>query len=117
MNQSSPPTDEAVLRIARCLIRWRNRLAPPGSPQARLIRRLVTLLRPPPDEAIVLRRGFLAWDEPRARVATWDGAAPRGMVLPPRPRILILKLDHIGDLVVAMPALRHLRSSVPERCP
>ncbi len=31
----------------------------------------------------------------------------------PRPRILVLKLDHLGDFVVGLPALRQLRQAFP----
>ena len=106
--------DEAILRLARLLARWRHRLAPPGSAQSRLARRAVGLFRRPGAQAERLRQRYLAWDEPRARVATWDGAAPSGRVLPERPRILVLKLDHIGDFVVAQPALRQLREAFPD---
>jgi ADP-heptose:LPS heptosyltransferase len=110
---ATPDADEAVLRLARQLARWRQRFAPPGSPQSRLARGTVELFRRPAAETARLRQRYLAWDEPRARFATWDGAAPSGRLLPDRPRILVLKLDHIGDLVVAQPALRRLREAFP----
>ena len=34
--------------------------------------------------------------------------------MPDRPRILVLKLDHIGDFVVAKPALRRLQDAFPD---
>jgi heptosyltransferase III len=111
---ATPAADEAVLRLARQLARWRQRFAPPGSPQSRLARRTVELFRRPAAETARLRQRYLAWDEPRARFATWDGAAPSGRLLPTRPRILVLKLDHIGDLVLAQPALRRLQEAFPD---
>ncbi|HVZ10615.1 glycosyltransferase family 9 protein [Rhodopila sp.] len=106
--------DEAVLRLARTLARWRNRLAPPGSLPSRLVRRLAGTLRRPADPRAGLRQRYLAWPAPRQRVETWDAAAPGGRALPPAPRILLLKLDHIGDLAVALPAFRRLRAGFPD---
>jgi ADP-heptose:LPS heptosyltransferase len=108
-----PPIDDAALRVARFIVRWRQRIAPPGSRRARLARRLVSLTRRT-DPGDRLRRQFLAWPEPRTTVTVWNGAVPNGKMLPDRPRILILKLDHIGDFAVALPALRHLRDAFPD---
>lgn len=96
--------------LAEQLLRWKRRLAPPGSLRARAVRALAEpfLGHARTDR---LRQSYLARPEPRATIATWDGAAPRGRVLPDRPGILVLKLDHIGDFVVALPALRMLRDS------
>jgi ADP-heptose:LPS heptosyltransferase len=107
----TPGTDDAVVHMARLLGRWRQRIAPQGSRRSRLARRLIRLTRRPADGTKRLRQRFRAWDEPRTRVSVWDGAAPCGRVLPDKPRILILKLDHIGDLAVALPALRRLREA------
>jgi ADP-heptose:LPS heptosyltransferase len=108
------PGDDAVVQMARLLARWQQRIAPLGSRRSRLAGRLVRLTRRPADGSARLRQRYRMWDEPRARVVVWDGAAPHGRVLPDRPRILILKLDHIGDLAVALPALRRLREAFPD---
>ncbi len=111
--QSEPVMDDAVLGVARLLARWRQRIAPSGSRRARVARRLIDMARRN-SQSDRLRQRFLSWPEPRATVTIWDGAAPNGHVLPDRPAILILKLDHIGDFVVALPALRHLRDAFPD---
>ncbi len=51
-------------------------------------------------------RGFGALSAP------WVSRRPPA--LPPRPRILLLRPDHIGDLLFATPALRMLRQSMPD---
>ena len=108
-----PGLDDITLRVARLLVRWRQRVLPRGSRRAGVARRLAGLFSGQ-DDARRLRRAFLSWPEPRAVVTVWDGAAPSGQMLPDRPRIAILKLDHIGDFAVALPALRHLREGFPD---
>ena len=45
--EATQEADEAVLRLARHLARWRQRFAPPGSAQSRLARRAVALFAAP----------------------------------------------------------------------
>ncbi len=104
-----------VAEIARRLMRWKQCVAPAGSLRARALRRVAGHLFPS-NKAGTLRRAFASWPEPRARVTIWDCAGPLGHVLPCRSNILILKLDHIGDFVVALPALRLLRDAFPSAC-
>ena len=44
----------------------------------------------------------------------WTDAASRLRSLGPAPSILVLKLDHIGDLVTALPACARLRAAFPQ---
>lgn len=85
----------------------RRRIAPPNSARERMLRALYVpfLLR--------LERGARARIEPNPVCETFSGQAVLGATLPPAPRILILKLDHIGDFIVAMPAMEHLRERFP----
>ena len=46
---------------------------------------------------------------PAGDATVWDF----GAALPPAPRILALKLDHLGDFVIGVPALRRLRQAFP----
>ncbi len=93
--------------IAGALQRLRRRLAPEGSRRARLAYRLYApLLRSMSDEARVARIA------PNARL---ERLASRSLPpLPPKGRVLLLKLDHIGDFVLALPALQALRQGMPD---
>lgn len=113
MNEPTPltqPNLPAVL-VAQRLLRLRRRIAPPGSLRERVLRRIyLPLVRrmqrrevieqheeAPPQPTVVMMSSL------RARTAKW----------PVRPRILVLKLDHLGDFIVAMPALTNLRQAFP----
>jgi ADP-heptose:LPS heptosyltransferase len=51
---------------------------------------------------------------PVPTVVRFRGLAERAAALPTAPRILILKLDHIGDFIVGMPAIAHIRAAFPD---
>lgn len=96
-----------ALALARQLIRIRRTLAPYGSVRERLLRRLyVPLVRR-------LQRRELAANAGEPRVIQVPNLRARSMAWPARPRILVLKLDHLGDFVVGLPALRQLRQAFP----
>jgi ADP-heptose:LPS heptosyltransferase len=105
------PSDAPALIVAEVLIGLRRRIAPPGSLRERVLRVMYMPL------ILYLRRR-----RTRARFGTvptpvvvhWEGAGGRAEKLPAHPRILVLKLDHIGDFVVALPAFEHLRSVFPD---
>jgi heptosyltransferase II len=93
--------------IAGMLQRVRRRLAPEGSRRARLARSLYTPLLRSMEKTEQLRRIDPA---PRCeRLPPWT-IPP----LPPGGRVLVLKLDHIGDFVLALPALQTLRRALPD---
>jgi ADP-heptose:LPS heptosyltransferase/SAM-dependent methyltransferase len=50
-----------------------------------------------------------ALSSPAGDATVWDF----GSALPPAPRILALKLDHLGDFVIGIPSLRRLRQAFP----
>ena len=49
----------------------------------------------------------------RVKVERWSGVANAFATFPDRPRILLLKVDHIGDFVTALEALSKLRAAWP----
>ena len=107
------PAPDPVL-IGRAVLAVKSRLAPRGSLRERTLR-LITR----PMVRMLLRRQQTQLpaaivSHPTATVLRWRGLAERAADLPARPRILILKLDHIGDFVVGMPALAHLRRAFPD---
>lgn len=96
----------ASLRLLRAL---RLAMAPPGSGREAALRRiympLVGALARRWQARLLIARGFTL--EP---VRLGCAAAPR----PPVRRLLVLKLDHIGDFVLALPALQRLRDGFPD---
>ncbi|MBN8903916.1 MAG: hypothetical protein J0H57_23070, partial [Rhodospirillales bacterium] len=99
MNTPHDPTAQtsaATMLVARHLLRLRRRMAPPSSRRERVLRWLYlpviqalqrrevrSIANGPPDATVVPMRML------RARARAW----------PARPRILVLKLDHLGDFV------------------
>ena len=80
-------------------------------------------MRVDPDRYQRMASGFTRWWRERRRVRAIHAAraAPRSQTLvaaahalPERPRILLLKLDHIGDLVLAMRAMLRIRKAWPD---
>ena len=70
-----------------------------------------------------MANGFTRWWRERRRVRAIRAASAASQVqtlvaaaqaLPERPRILLLKLDHIGDLVLAMRAMLQIRKAWPD---
>jgi len=85
----------------------RRRVAPPESARERWLRSLYVPL------LLRLETRALSRVEPNPYCETLTGEAVLGARLPAAPRILVLKLDHIGDFIVAMPAMQHLRDHFP----
>jgi ADP-heptose:LPS heptosyltransferase len=110
----APESDPDPLIVGRAVLAVKRRLAPAGSLRERTMRIMTRpLLR------IMLRRQHaeLVADvasHPLPTVVRWQGLAERAAALPRQPRILILKLDHIGDFIVGMPAIAHLRAAFPD---
>ena len=97
--------------LSQELLHLRRWLAPSGTIRHRLLRfcytpligylqrrNLAERLRHSPGPSIVAAQSL------KKRAETW----------PTRPRILVLKLDHIGDFVVALPAFAHIRKAFPD---
>jgi ADP-heptose:LPS heptosyltransferase len=99
--------DPSALILAQGLIRFRRFLAPSGSLRERLLR-LVYL----PVLRRIQRRRFAA-GTPEPKVMRVADLRAKTMAWPARPKILVLKLDHLGDFVVALPAFRQLRQAFP----
>jgi len=100
--------------IGNAVLAVKARLAPAGSLRERGLR-LVT--RPLFRALMRRRRAAIIADvasHPKPTVVRWLGLAERAESLPQQPRILIMKLDHIGDFIVGMPAIAHLRAAFPE---
>jgi ADP-heptose:LPS heptosyltransferase len=114
MPSDGPPQHERAagmtLALGIDLHTLRLRLAPPGSACERIGRvlfgRLVGALRQ--------RRAATAMAAktagPQPHVVRRAGTTQRLRNLPPRPRILVLKLDHIGDFVLSLAAFEALRA-------
>jgi ADP-heptose:LPS heptosyltransferase len=97
--------------LAGHLIKLRRRIAPPGSVRERVLRGIyVPLIRSLADRA----KKEVVNTPPQARVEFWQGLTARAAELPRDMRIIILKLDHLGDFVVALPALEQLRTAFQE---
>jgi ADP-heptose:LPS heptosyltransferase len=89
----------------------RRRIAPPNSRREKLLRKAYA----PAIE--LLRRRQQARDlghAPAVTVTVWKGLRERAAELTDRPRILVLKLDHLGDFIVALPAFAQLRHAFPQ---
>jgi ADP-heptose:LPS heptosyltransferase len=103
--------DAPAMVLARQLLRIRRSIAPPDSRRERVLRwGYMPLIR-------ALQRRQMqanAGGPPRSEVVTLSSLRTRRAGWPARPRILILKLDHLGDLIVAMPALARLRGAFPD---
>jgi ADP-heptose:LPS heptosyltransferase len=83
----------------------RHRLAPPGSQHARWLQRAYVPL------FAWLRRSARALRPAHARLEVLTGgSAPPAAA----PRVIVLKLDHLGDFVVSWPAMRRLRQRLPD---
>ena len=118
---TEPPVCEVVARdlamgerFGRLIsvIQWTRRaIAPPGSWRERLVRPLyapfLTALPANPFDPNQLPRSI------QAELVTLNGTS--GTALPFRPiqRMVVLKLDHIGDFVLGMRAMRQLRDGFP----
>ena len=113
MNTHHDPTAQtsaAPLLVARHLLRMRRRMAPPSSRRERLLRALYL-----PVIQVLQRREAraLAQGAPEATVVPKQALRVRARDWPARPRFLVLKLDHLGDFVVGLPALAALRRAFP----
>jgi ADP-heptose:LPS heptosyltransferase len=102
--------DSPALALAEYFIELRRRIAPPGSRRERFSRGIYV-----PIVRLLRSRARLKIDGgvPVVHVERWRGLKERTRELPAPLRVLILKLDHIGDFVVALPALQQLRIAWP----
>lgn len=98
---------ESVNDIAAAMLRIKRWLMPRGSWREKWARRAYVPLVRRMVAGPALRR-----IDPKARVLVLNRQPVTQ--LPVGGRVLVLKLDHIGDLVVALPALAHLRSALPD---
>jgi ADP-heptose:LPS heptosyltransferase len=105
-----PPAEPALI-IAEYLTALRRRMAPPGSARERLLR---TLYMPVISYLQAHRGRMRVGPSPVPTVVRWARPGGRQQELPANPRILVLKLDHIGDFVVALSAFEHLRAVFPD---
>ena len=99
--------------IGNIVLGIKSLVAPRGSIRERTLR---LFTRPLVRMAIRRQHARVAADVaayPDPTVVRWRGLAERAALLPERARIVILKLDHIGDFVVGMPAIEHIRNSFP----
>lgn len=105
-NKVMEPNAPAMV-LARQLMRIRRGVAPGGSMRERLLRlAYVPLIRRMQRRQVAAHVGppqVAAVPNLRAKLLSW----------PQRPKILVLKLDHLGDLIVALPAFRQLRRAFP----
>ncbi len=101
-------SDQDSLRaIAAALLRCKRWLLPRGSWREQWARRLyVPLMRR------LVAQPALRRIDPQAHVLVLGGEPVAR--LPAGGRVLVLKLDHIGDLVVALPALAQMRAALPD---
>jgi ADP-heptose:LPS heptosyltransferase len=83
--------------------RLRRRVAPVGSRRENLARALYVPM------AEALKRRALRNIVPNPRCRMLSGQMLQGTTLPSRPRILLLKLDHLGDFIVGLPAMQQVR--------
>jgi ADP-heptose:LPS heptosyltransferase len=104
--ESSPP----AVTLALELLRLRRRIAPSGTLRHRFLRflykPLIQYLR---DRDLTKRLQEL----PQPAVVAAHSLKKRADKWPLRPRILLLKLDHLGDFVVALPAMARIRGAFP----
>ncbi len=99
--------------LAEQLVLLRRRIAPPGSWRERSLRAIyVPLLNRLARRRLQQNEGSVD-SEPRPQVDYWTGTAARAVEMGPINRILILKLDHLGDFVLALPAFVQLREAFP----
>jgi ADP-heptose:LPS heptosyltransferase len=106
------PHQDPTQVLAESLLAIRRFLAPPGSYRETIARAIYV-----PIFHLLMRRQALAKKDQSmqsARCIRFQGLAERVRLLPEKPRILVLKLDHIGDFILAMPAMEHLRASFPD---
>lgn len=90
-------------------------LAPAGSWREHMARLLLgpMLRRLRTRGATAVRKAQVA-GSPKPYVTTEEGPAQRMRTLPPNPRILLLKLDHIGDFVLSLAGFETIRLAFPD---
>ncbi len=99
--------------IGNIVLGIKSRLAPNGSIRERTLR---LFTRPLVRMVVRRQRARIVEDVaayPEPTVVRWQGLAEKAALLPEQASILILKLDHIGDFIVGMPAIEHIRNSFP----
>jgi ADP-heptose:LPS heptosyltransferase len=105
-----PGTTVSTMVIARQLLRLRRAIAPAGSRREAILRAIYLPLINHMQRRELLRFGR---DALEPRVVTIPNLHTKVAAWPSRPRILVLKLDHMGDFIVALPALEQLRAAFP----
>lgn len=106
------PKASGLIGVVQFLRRLRRRLAPAGSIRDVVVR---AMCRPIIDRLPVQRRLRLIWDEGFiAKVEYLRSLGVDNFRRVPIKTIVILKLDHVGDLIVGMRALRTLREGFPD---
>jgi ADP-heptose:LPS heptosyltransferase len=110
---NTPESVPDPIVVGNAILAIKSRIAPHGSLRERGLR----LITRPLMRALMRRhRAAIMADvasHPKPTVVRWLGLAERAESLPHQPRILILKLDHIGDFIVGMPAIAHIRAAFP----
>jgi ADP-heptose:LPS heptosyltransferase len=105
--EQEPINRESHHPLYAALLRFKRWLMPRGSLREKWARKVYVPLLQRTVTQPALRR-----IDPNPRVLLLGGRAlPR---LPLGGRVLVLKLDHIGDLVVGLPALAQLRAALPD---
>jgi len=108
----APPPNASVLAAARYLVTLRMRIAPTGSLRHQILR----LLYVPVVGWLAQREraAEISSDAMETRVVPLRSPAERRRSWPARPRILLLKLDHLGDFIVGLPAMAQIRQTFPD---
>ena len=110
MPSAASPPKASVVVAAQYLILLRARIAPTGSFRHRFLR----LLYIPLVGHLAKRERTIASHDVVGRVVPLQASVAQRGGWPARPRILVLKLDHLGDFIVSLPALAHLRQAFPD---
>jgi len=92
-------------------MRLRRLVAPTGSFRHRFLRHLYI---PAIRYLDLLDRKLEAGPRELTRVVPVRTLAERSKTWPRQPRVLILKVDHLGDFIVALPAMQRIRRAFPE---
>ena len=100
----------SVLAIARSLVRLRVVIAPTGSFRHQCLR----LLYVPWVTRMARQARTAVSSDLEAQVVCLRSLSERRRSWPARPRVLVLKLDHLGDFIVGLPAMTQIRQAFPE---
>jgi ADP-heptose:LPS heptosyltransferase len=106
------PRSESLVSITEKLREFRRRIAPPGSSRERIARLFYV-----PIAGLVLNgRQMQPQPDPfmTPEIVYLEDLGVAECQYQPIRNILLLKLDHIGDLIVGMRAMRHIREGFPD---